>query len=267
MQTKEIKDTKKTDIMLVDPRNIVINEDFNVRKDYGNIEELMAQIIAVGQLEPVLATKVRGEDKYTLTEGFRRMRAITKAIELGHDIPFVKVLPSAGNIEDRIFAMVISGVSKKALTVLEEGEAYKRLVSYSYTPKDIAGKIGKSVAHIYNVLKLADAPKSVKNAIENNEIAGTTVMHLLRNVKNTDDLIKVVEDAVADANKTETKAGTKRKATVRNVSSIKTPIQKLSEAVVIATKNKAANLQTLINLVDTLSNKEMGATDIAKLFE
>ncbi len=258
------KDSKKNDLMMVDPRNIIIEEGFNVRKDMGDLDELMRQILAVGQLEPISGTKVRGEDKYILTDGHRRMAAINKAIEAGHDIPFVKLLPSSGNVEDRIFAMVITGLGKKALNVLEEGEAYKRLVAFSYKPKDISVKIGKSIAHVYNLLKLADAPKAVKNAIENNEISGTTVMHLLREVKDPAELVSVIENAVNDAKK----EGATKKATVKNttVEKFRTPMQKLADAYEIAEKNKAANLELLFEVINILNKKESTPKQIAKLF-
>jgi len=265
MKTEEINVTKKNDVMLVDPRNIIIEDGFNVRKDMGNIEELMLQIVALGQLEPISGTKVRGEDKYILTDGHRRMKAIELARERGHDIPYVKLMPTSANIEDRIFAMVVTGMGKKALNVLEEGEAYKRLVGYSYTPKDISAKIGKSIAHVYNLLKLADAPKAVKNAIEKNEISGTTVMQIIREVKNPDELVTIVETAVSEAKRD----NPTKKATVKNTSvqKFKTPLQKLSEAYDIAEKNKAANLELLFEVISTLNKKESTAKQVAKLFQ
>jgi ParB family transcriptional regulator, chromosome partitioning protein len=258
----QIKDSKKTDLMLVDPRNIVIEDNFNVRQDYGDIEGLMHSIIENGQLEPISGAKVRGEDKYLLTDGHRRMKAIMLAIEKGHNIPFVKLIVTTGNIEDRIFAMVITGVDKKALNVLEEGEAYKRLVLYTYEPKEIAQKVGKSVAHIYNMLKLAEAPKEVKTAIENNEISGSTVVRIMREVNTPDDLITSIKTAVNDAKK----GGVTKKATAKNVSKLKTPFQKLLEAAAIAEDKNGINSELLYRLTVEMGKKDSTPETIANLF-
>lgn len=258
----EVKDTKRTDLMLVDPRNIIIQDDFNVRKDFGDIEGLMHSLIENGQLEPITGTKVRGEDKYILTDGNRRMQAILLAIEKGFEFPTVKLINGSANIEDRIFAMVITGVDKKPLTPLEEGEAYKRLVAYTYEPKEIAKRVGKSVAHIYNMLTLSDAPKEVKNAIEKNEISGTTVVQLMREVKTPTELVETVQNAVTDAKKD---GGTK-KATAKNVTKLKSAVQKLNEAYAIAEQKNGLQMELLYSLICEMNKKDSTPESIANLF-
>lgn len=263
----EVLKTKNNDYYNVDPRNIIIDEEFNVRKDYGNIEALALSIVNNGQVEPIIACKVRGEDKFKLVDGFRRMRAINWAIEKGYEIPFVKVMLSVGNEEDRIFAMVITGIDKKLLNPLEEGEAYKRLINFGYKPKEIATRVGKTVAHIYNVLKLADAPKIVKDAITENAITATTVTQIIREVKNSNELIDVVTNAIKEA-KTNVN-GKKAKATIKdaNINKLKTPIQKLCEAHELVTKKGETELsEKLYHLINLLKDKTSTAKDISKLF-
>lgn len=259
----EIKKTKNSDLFLVDPRNIVIVDDFNVRKDMGDMDGLMLSIIANGQLEPITCKKVRNSDTYELIEGHRRMKAINMAIEAGHDIPFVKVLGFSGNDEDRIFAMVITGIGKKALTILEEAEAYKRLINHSYEVKEIAGRVGKSVPHVYNLLRLVEAPKTVKNAIERGDITTTTVMKLIREVETPEQLISTIENAIAKNGNSEKKV--KIKANDVLVKS-KSPMVKLNEAYEIAEANGAKNLDLLYHLTIELGNKECTPESIANLF-
>lgn len=263
----EVLKTKNNDYYNVDPRNIIINEDFNVRKDYGNIEALALSIVNNGQVEPILVSKVRGEDKFVLVDGFRRMRAINWAIEQGHEIPFVKAMLSVGNEEDRIFAMVITGIDKKLLNPLEEGEAYKRLINFGYKTKEIATRVGKTVAHVYNVLKLADAPKIVKDAITENAITATTVTQLIREVENPDELIEVVTNAIKEA-KTNAN-GKKAKATVKNanINKLKTPMQKLCEAHDLLTKKGETPMtDKLFDLIALIKDKNSTPKQIAKLF-
>jgi ParB/RepB/Spo0J family partition protein len=269
----EIQKTTKNDLLSIDPRNIIIEDDFNVRADYGNIDELAKSIVEFGQLEPIMVTKKRGTDQYILTDGHRRMKAILKAIEKGHPIKYVKAFITSGNIEDRIFAMVITGIGKKPLNNLEEGEAYKRLKAYGYEVKDIANKVGKSLPHIYNMLKLADAPQQVKKYIINGDISGNTVVSLLKDVKTADDLIRVVEEAVLASeieHEQDEKAGKKttkkKKATARHTG-VLTPMKKLEAALDIAVDKGYENIQLLHEIVTKLGNKESKPEQIAKLFK
>lgn len=265
--------TKKTDLMLIDPRNIIVEDDFNIRSDYGNIDELAKSIAEVGQLEPIMVAKQRGTDQYILTDGHRRMRAILKAIEQGHNIQYVKAIVTSGNMEDRIFAMVITGIGKKPLNNLEEGEAYKRLKAYGYEVKDIATKVGKSLPHIYNMLKLADVPQKVKKYILDGDISGNTVVSLLKDVKTADDLLKVVEEAVLASeieHEEDAKAGKKtakkKKATARHTG-VLSPMKKLEAALDIAMEKGFENVQLLHDIVVKLNNKDSKPDAIAKLFK
>jgi ParB/RepB/Spo0J family partition protein len=259
--------TKANDFFNVDPRNIEVDESENVREDYGDIEGLAMSIANNGLIEPIQGYRVRGTDKFKLVDGFRRMRAINLAIEKGYVIPYVKLMLITGNNEDRLFAMVITGTDKKPLTALEEGDTYKRLVLLSYNAKEIAHRVGKSVAHIYERLKLADLPKVVKDSITNDEITATTVSHIIREVKDTDKVIEVVAKAVAER---KPKAdGSKGKAKVKDlkITKLKTSIEKLIEAHDLLTV-EAENEMTdkLYDLIILLQNKKSTAEEIAKLF-
>lgn len=78
----ETNATKRTDIFLIDPRNIVVVENFNVRRDF-DLEELKEQIKSKGVLNPVtvIPFKEDGVERYKLVDGERRYRATMLAIE------------------------------------------------------------------------------------------------------------------------------------------------------------------------------------------
>lgn len=274
LNAEETLKTKKTDLLMIDPRNIIVEEGFNVRTDMGDIDGLSESIVEVGQLEPITVCKQRGTDKYILTDGHRRMAAINRAIEQGKNIPYVRAIVSTGNIEDRLFAMVITGIGKKALNSLEEGEAYKRLKAYGYDVKQIAAKVGKSLPHIYNMLKLADVPQQVKKYVADGSISGNTVVTLLKDAKTAEDLLRIVEEAVlaseveqevevADGKAKPT--AKKKKATARHAG-VLSPMKKLEEALDIAMDKGYVDVQLLHDLVTKLGNKGSKPADIAKLF-
>jgi len=268
----EILETKRSDLFKIDPRNIIIDEDFNVRQDYGDMEWLTKNIIEVGMLDPIKVAKIRGTEQYTLTDGFRRMRAVLKAIEKGHEIPYVRAEVTSGNLEDRILAMLITGMGKKTLNNLEEGEGYKQLIAYGYDVKDIVRKVNKSNAHVYNMLKLADAPMLVKKRIINGDITGNTVVTLMKDYNTTEELLRVVEEAVASAeNEVEVSQDTskpkkKKKATARHTG-ILSPVKKLEKALEIAMEKEYSNVKLLHELLSKLNNKDIKPESIAKLFQ
>ena len=86
--------TKRTDIYSVDPRNVVVVENFNVRRDFA-LDELKEQIKAQGVLNPITVIPFKDEDgneKYRLVDGERRLRATLAAIDEGADIKRIKAL-------------------------------------------------------------------------------------------------------------------------------------------------------------------------------
>lgn len=78
----EVNATKRTDLFLIDPRNIVVMEGFNVRRDF-DLEELKEQIKAKGVLNPVtvIPYKEDGVEKYKLVDG-EKMIDVDKLITL-----------------------------------------------------------------------------------------------------------------------------------------------------------------------------------------
>ena len=73
----ETNATKRTDIYQIDPRNVVVMQDFNVRRDF-DLDELKDQIIAKGVLNPISVIPFKDEDgveKYKLVDGERRYRS------------------------------------------------------------------------------------------------------------------------------------------------------------------------------------------------
>lgn len=271
-ETIELLRTTKDDLWKIDPRNIVIEEGFNVREDMGDIEALLKSILEMGQIDPVIGYKKRGEDKFVLTEGHRRHAAFMLGIELGHDMGKMKLVIGSSNPEDRIFSMIATGIGKKRLTVIEEAEAYKRLINMGYKAAEIARKVVKTNAHISNLLKLAEVPKEVKNEIVKGNIKGTTVLAILKETK--DDfsaLTNRVKKAVAVMVEAEEKQATlgstkkaKKKVTTKEVG-ILTPMQKFAEVAELLTDNESEKAELIKTLFILLRDKESTVENIVAL--
>lgn len=241
IEEQEVLKTTKGDLFSVDPRNVEVEEGFNIREDLGDLDTLLTQILEQGQIEAVVGFKKRGEDKFILTDGHRRHAAFMLGLERGHAMGKMKLIIGSSNAEDRLFAMVTTGIGKKPLTVVETAEAYKRLINLGYKAAEIARKVGNTSTQIGNLLKLADAPKEVKNHITNGYITATTVIALIKETNDDKELVNRVNEAVdtvivaefvetnGEANgETKKPKGKQKKATAKNAG-ILTPQQKLDE--------------------------------------
>jgi ParB family chromosome partitioning protein len=160
---------KRTDLWQVDPRVIKVKEGWNKREDFGDIDELSKSIVENGVLIPITILKNKDAD-YELIDGERRLRATLFAIENGYDIQTIpaKIQKSKDEIGN-LFVQILSNEGKR-FTPIEEARVYEQLVVWGVNISEIASRVGKSVPHVYNRLKLCKATPEVKEALKNKEI-------------------------------------------------------------------------------------------------
>lgn len=213
----ETQKTKKKDLLMVDPRNLVVAEGFNVRTDMGDINALKDSILDTGLQVPLKAKKVKGEeDKYQVVDGHRRLQAILMAIEEGHDIPYVEVVSFTGNDEEQIVAMLVTGTGQKPLTEVEQGEAIKRLTNFGFKVDSLAKKMGKSTPYAYYLLKVANLPQKVKNLIQEGYCSGLLAVEIYEGEQDPNLALKMLEMAIEEA-QTRSKDGSPKKATKKDL--------------------------------------------------
>lgn len=209
--------TKKKDLLMVDPRNLVVAEGFNVRTDMGDLNALKDSILDTGLQVPLKAKKLKGEeDKYQVVDGHRRLQAILLAIEEGHDIPYVEVVSFTGNDEDQIVAMLVTGTGQKPLTEVEQGEAIKRLTNFGFKVDSLAKKMGKSTPYAYYLLKIANLPQKVKNLIQEGYCSGLLATEIYDEEGDEDLAFKMLQMAIEEA-QTRSKDGSPKKATKKDL--------------------------------------------------
>lgn len=205
---KESENTRqrlpRKDIFLVSPKDLMLEEGFNTRTDYGNLEELKNSIIENGVKIPLRGYKEG--DKYVINDGHRRYKAVMMAIEEGNEIvrvPFIS--EKKKTLEERIFEILISN-DGKALTSLELGETYKKLQGFGFIPSEIAKKIGKSVSHVIDMINVAGSSKEVKDAIKEGNISAT----LVREVQNSVETAEEAEEIITTVVETKKEMGEKK---------------------------------------------------------
>lgn len=154
---------KEIDIDDIAPNSDQPRKHFNDEK----LLELSKSIKNSGLLQPIVVTKDRQNGgKYLIVTGERRYRAckiagLSKINAIVLNLDECEILKNA----------VIENVQREDLNPLEEANAYKKIVdTFGYTHEQLAQEIGKSRAHITNLLRILKLPDNVLNALKNDKI-------------------------------------------------------------------------------------------------
>ncbi len=123
------------------------------------LERLKESVAQQGILQPLLVRHL--DDSYELIAGERRLRAAKEA-NLTHVPVFVRTLTDEQVLE----VSIIENIQRENLNVLEEAEAYHRLIKeFGYTQEKVASKIGKNRSTIANLLRLRSLPEEIKKSL------------------------------------------------------------------------------------------------------
>lgn len=210
--------TKRTDIYSVDPRNVVVIDNFNVRRDFA-IDELKEQIKLQGVLNPITVVPFKdenGDEKYRLVDGERRLRATLAAISEGADIKRIKAifLPRNTKEEDLLIEQMMRNEGKN-FTEYEQALMFQRFRDkFGYTQTEIASKFGKSATFVGRCLSLLELAPEIQDKLESGEISTGAVRQIVELNKDDETAqVAAVQDAIDDA-----KSKGKSTATSKNIS-------------------------------------------------
>ena len=181
---------------IVTPDEIEIENGFNARFNYGNLDELMNSIIENGLKIPLKG--VKNGEKFILTDGHRRFKAIQLAYEKGYtDIKIILSPEAKQSQEERVLSMITYN-SGKPFEMLEEADIYQRLINWGWKPNEIARKVGKSGQFIRDCISLMSVSTTLKNQIKKGLISGSAVVEMLKKEKDVNVVAEKVEKAIAD---------------------------------------------------------------------
>ncbi len=131
------------------------------RKDFGEdeINELADSIKTHGVFQPLLVQKKdRG---YMIVAGERRWRA-AKIAGL-HEVP---VIVREWNEQEKVEIQLLENLQRQKLNPIEEGQAYKRLLSdYGLKQDELGERIGKNRATITNAMRLLKLDQRVQQMV------------------------------------------------------------------------------------------------------
>lgn len=140
------------------------------RKSFNEAEldELAESIADKGLLQPLLVRPLSGPDeRYQIVAGERRWRAAQRARL--HEAPcIVRELTDRETLE----IAIVENVQRSDLNPVDEARALKQLVeTFGHTQEDVARAVGKSRAHVANMLRLLALPRGVLARLEAGELS------------------------------------------------------------------------------------------------
>ena len=130
------------------------------------LQDLADSIKEHGVIQPIILRKT-DDDFYEIIAGERRFRA-SKIVNLT-EIPAI-VRKFSDN--DALEIAIIENVQRSDLSPTEEARGYQRLMKeFAYTQEIVAKKVGKSRAHIANLLRLLTLPEKVREYLDSKQIS------------------------------------------------------------------------------------------------
>lgn len=184
---------KRKTLLHIDPKNIVVSENFNSRCEFGDIEELANQIAKDGVLNPI---HVRYDEydpkKYILVDGERRYRAIIHNINKGINIDIVPAL-LVDNIDMKeLYRIQIQANEGKNFNEYEYAIAYQHLISEGMTHQEICEHLNKKPWHINVCLAHLKRDEKVQELLKTDRITGVDVRHIYQAHKNPQEAVNVI---------------------------------------------------------------------------
>lgn len=194
---------------LFDFKLLKIRPGFNVRKDYGDINELASYIMENGMdgMDP-FTVDVLPDGTVYVEQGHRRMKALE--VLFGKDLLYkinkpglrfgcVEAFVNNGEVDERTrLRRQWSSNKSKEYTALEKAELCKRYKDYfGLTNKEIAVELGISRQHVENFLILAAESDQVKQAVKSGNMSATAAVELAKHVKDGDKKNAIAENAVS----------------------------------------------------------------------
>lgn len=135
--------------------------------DEESLKELSLSFIEHGILQPILVKFIKNFDHYVIIAGERRYRAACLA-----KLPFVPCVVM--DVEDKkaLSIALIENIQREDLNPIEEAFAYERLcLELSFSPSDLAIKLGKDRSSIVNTIRLLKLSSELRSLVISKELS------------------------------------------------------------------------------------------------
>ena len=140
-----------------------------------------------GIFQPLLIRKAKDTSRYEIVAGERRWRAAQLAKK--HEIPCIIL-----DINDKEASEIslIENIQRRDLTSIEEAKGYTLLIQdHNYTHEELSEIVGKSRAHISNIIRLLSLPEKIINRLLKRELTMGQVRPLV-GISNAEEIAEQV---------------------------------------------------------------------------
>ena len=165
-----ISTNKNTDnIVSVISVDDIITNPHQPRKKFDELKlkELSESIKNNGLLQPIIVNKTTDNNKYMIIAGERRFRATKMA-----GFSKIKAIIIKMEEKDILRNALIENIQRENLNPVEEANGYRRIIEdFGYTHEQLAKEVGKSRAHITNLLRILNLPNEILSALKNDNIS------------------------------------------------------------------------------------------------
>lgn len=252
---------RRNNYYVINP-SVIFIENENVRDSYPEekFEILKQSIKENGVLQPIQVKKV-GE-RYALSHGFTRMRAVWELIAEGVEITGVKAISNIVSDEEELVRHITLN-SGEPLTKFEISKILVKLQGFGWKNKDMASRLGYTEQEVSNLLTFqSQGSMEVKNAVKEGIMDINPALALIREAKNT-----VEQNLILDKAKEVAKSENRTKIKSNDVVSKKITFQNKFEKVLeLASERKSDKLQQLQELYALLTDKNKTPESILEDF-
>lgn len=166
-----MKEIKEIPINRIAPSKTNPRTRFDERK----LNELAKSIKKSGVVQPLLVRHLSG-DSYELIAGERRLRASQRA-----GLATVPCVVQELSESELLEIQIVENAQREDVNPMDEARALKRLRdSLAYDVGEIAERVGKSEAYIYNQLKLCTLPEEVQELVYIGSLSKSVAWEIIR---------------------------------------------------------------------------------------
>jgi len=179
MAEGKVEGVQKATYFKVDPDRVEFEEGFNLREEGPELDshlEAMYEAMKAGAYFPPIDVSVV-DGRIIARDGHCRTRTARRLKAEGIDY-LLEARQFRGNEAECVFHM-LGSAQGKALTPLEAGRGYKRLVRYGLTVAEICRRTGLSRTTVDNGIILADAPVEVQKMLVDGSVSVQVVLETL----------------------------------------------------------------------------------------
>lgn len=152
---------------------LTIGEDVRLDEDPDALAELAASIAELGILQPLVVRPL--DNGWEVVAGRRRLAA-ARIVDLD-TVPCIE----RDLDDDRAFDTALAeNLHRRNLSWIEVALAYDRLKQRGLQQKQIAALVGKTEAHVSNILKLLTIPQELQDRVHRREISYATAIDLAK---------------------------------------------------------------------------------------